>query len=272
MNLSSLVQYVPTRLGDLAVTVVGSGPPAVLWHGMFVDSLSWARIVPELSTRRQLLLIDGPAHGGSARLTRRSSIAECADVALEIIDALADGGPVDWVGNAWGGHVGMRVAATRGDRLRSLVAISSPPEAVSGAGTIAVLATVLDLFGPVRFLTDKIVEAQLTEASQADESIRRVVENALARTDRHSLARAVRSFIVHRPDATADLPSISVPALYLASDDRGEWTPEDAARAAAATPNARLAVIEKARTLAAVEQPAAVAEHILEFWRSTAPR
>ena len=32
-----VVTMVPTRLGDLRVEICGSGPPAVLWHSLFVD-------------------------------------------------------------------------------------------------------------------------------------------------------------------------------------------------------------------------------------------
>lgn len=35
--------YVPTRLGRLACRRIGSGPVAVLWHSMFVDSHTWDR-------------------------------------------------------------------------------------------------------------------------------------------------------------------------------------------------------------------------------------
>ena len=35
---------IPTRVGSLAVRVVGEGPPAVLWHSLFVDDRSWDRV------------------------------------------------------------------------------------------------------------------------------------------------------------------------------------------------------------------------------------
>ena len=39
-----VVTMVPTRLGDLRVETCGSGPPAVLWHSLFVDSTTWERV------------------------------------------------------------------------------------------------------------------------------------------------------------------------------------------------------------------------------------
>ena len=41
----ALVTSVPTRLGPLRVETAGSGPPAVLWHSLFVDSTTWNLLV-----------------------------------------------------------------------------------------------------------------------------------------------------------------------------------------------------------------------------------
>jgi hypothetical protein len=37
---------VDTRLGRLHAEVDGDGPPAVMWHSLFVDSTRWARLRP----------------------------------------------------------------------------------------------------------------------------------------------------------------------------------------------------------------------------------
>ncbi len=39
---------VPTSLGSIAVHVLGSGRPTVLWHSMFVDGLSLGFLIPAL--------------------------------------------------------------------------------------------------------------------------------------------------------------------------------------------------------------------------------
>jgi pimeloyl-ACP methyl ester carboxylesterase len=40
---------------------------------------------------------------------------------------------VDWVGNAWGGHVGILFAAVNPNRCRSLVTIGTPVHALPPA-------------------------------------------------------------------------------------------------------------------------------------------
>ena len=103
---------IPTRVGSLAVRVRGEGPPAVLWHSLFVDERSWQRVEDGLARDRRLVIITGPGHGASSDPGHRYSLDDCAAAAGEVLAALDIREPVDWVGNAWGGHVGHRV---RGD-------------------------------------------------------------------------------------------------------------------------------------------------------------
>src|SRR3954454_11732958 len=180
---------IPTRLGELQVRVVGerSGSPVVvLWPSMFVDSHSFDRLVPLLDGRR-LVLVDGPGLGGSEVLTRVSSIAEAAEAAVDLLTGPAAGdlgidGPVDWVGNAFGGHVGYELAA-RTPLLRSLVAISAPPEPVPPAlqRQIRLLLPLLGTLGPVGPVRSAILKGLLTDAAAADPAIRRVVLDSLRR-------------------------------------------------------------------------------------------
>ncbi len=100
----------------------------VLWDSMVVDSNSWSRVVPALAVHRTLYLVDGPSSGDSDPLDRASDIAGCSDAAAQVLEALREqvAGPVDWVGNAWDGHVEMYLAATHPELIASLVAISAP--------------------------------------------------------------------------------------------------------------------------------------------------
>lgn len=48
--------FIASRVGTLHVRQTGSGPTAVLWHSLFVDSASWRRVEPRLSEDRRLIL------------------------------------------------------------------------------------------------------------------------------------------------------------------------------------------------------------------------
>ncbi|TQL62118.1 pimeloyl-ACP methyl ester carboxylesterase [Rarobacter faecitabidus] len=248
-----------------------AGQPTVLWSSMFVDSHTWDRILPLLldaSPERLYLLIDPPGLGRSEELRGRTGIADAAVAAREALEALGIRTPVDWVGNAFGGHVGYELAVSPGV-LRSLVSISAPVEPITPAmrRQIRLLAPLLRSFGAVGAVRSAVIKAMLTDESAANGEIRRIVFESLARPTKASMSRALQSFILDRGDVSALLPTIAVPSLYLTGDDRGDWSPACASRAASRTPAATAAAIPGSRTLVPLEQPQATARELLAFWQ-----
>ena len=265
------IRLIPTSLGRLRVRAVGQGAPVVLWHSMFVDASSWDRVVPLLTGERRLLLVDGPSSGGSDPLTAPSDIVGCAVAAAELLAGLQDevGGPVDWLGTAWGGHVGLQLAATRPDQVRTLVAVSAPTDPID-ATLRRKLALLLPLFravgarGPVR---RAILETLLTDHSRAaDPDAVRAVLGPLAAADRRGMTRAIETAIVRRTDLNDAASRIRQPVLFVTTDDRGEWSPERAREVSDRMPDARTVVISGSRVLPALEQPGALARAVLDFW------
>lgn len=265
---------IATRLGRLAVRITGTGPTAVLWHSMFVDSRSWDRVSDELGRHRRLVLVDGPGWGDSDPLTRRTTMAECALAAEDLVDGLteaelSDPGPVDWVGNGWGGHVGYRLAGTRPDRLRTLVAASAPtfPLPPSRRRTLAALSHVVDRTGPVGPLRSMIAGALLTDAARAgDPGAVAALHDSLDRADRHSVAATLRSFLIGRLDLRDELHRSPVPALLVVGDDRGDLSPEQARDSARGCAHASVVTIGGTRTLVPLERPAEFTAAVCEFW------
>ena len=112
---------VPTRLGPLHVQPVGAGPPAVLWHSLFVDSTTWRRMERELGASRRLVIIDGPGHGWSADAGRDYTLEDCAAAAARRPRAGGNHRP--------GGLARKRLGRARRCRVRRV-----PPGAVSKPG------------------------------------------------------------------------------------------------------------------------------------------
>ena len=114
--------------------------------------------------------------------------------------ALGADEPVDWLGNAFGGHVGLNLA-TDATTLRSLVAISSPTEPIAPAlrRKIGLLHPMLKFAGPVGPVRDAIVEAMLTEESASTRSTLQVVLDSLAAPDEGE-HESRPPFVHHRPD------------------------------------------------------------------------
>ena len=262
---------VPTALGVVTVHVLGEGMPTVLWHELFVDASSWGYLVPALLPGRRLLLVDGPGWGRSDRLPRKARDVDGPAAAMDVLEALAPEAPVDWVGNGWGGRIGITLAATRPDRIRSLVAIASPPASLDPALARRFRRTLplLRLIGPLTpSVREPIFDALLTPESRMEPGAVGAVLDALALAGGLSRARAVRAFLIERLDLTDLLPRIEAPSLFLAGGNDPGWPPEQAARAAALAPFARAAVVPDTRALVALEDPQRLGSLVREFWLS----
>ena len=259
---------VPTMLGGLSIRSVGTGPITVLWHSMFVDGSSWDGVAAALADRRRCVIVDGPGYGASAPLVRRSSIEESAEAAAQVIETLSPRRPVDFVGNAWGGHVAMVLAAERPDLVRSVALLSAPVEPVEPAlrRKVRLLLLLMQVIGARGPVLDAILQNQVTEASRARPEVLDAITAAVQGVDRRVLVRTVQSFILDRTDAAHRLPRIAVPALLVTGDDRPEWTPQRMAAAAARIPEARTAVLPGTRTVLPLEDPAGVARLLDAFW------
>ncbi|GAA1435270.1 3-oxoadipate enol-lactonase [Microlunatus lacustris] len=275
--------HVPTRLGRLRVRVTGSGEPVVAWHSLFTDARSWDRLVPLLEGRR-LVLVDGPSSRGSDPLRRAVDIGVCAGAAEDLLAGLPETlgpgpgpgpGPVSWLGSAWGGHVGLHLAATRPDLVRDLVAVSAPTHPVGRrlrllTSVLVPLYRVIGARGPVR---EAILDTLFTDHSRAQDpdGVAQVLD-PLERAPRPAMARAIETAILHRTDLAWAARQITCPVLLVTTDDRGEWTPEQAAAMAAQMPDARVVTIAGSRVLPSIEQPAALAAALTAFWDGTGPR
>jgi pimeloyl-ACP methyl ester carboxylesterase len=258
-----------TRLGPLTVTTRGSGPPAVLWHSLFVDSTTWCRVAPLLEPARQLLLIDGPNHAGQPPASRPFTLQDCVGAAVDVLDELGISGPVDWLGNAWGGHVGVLFAADHPDRCRTLTAIGAPMQAYSDTDRRRTrLLSLIYLVGGPRPVSRPLVDALLGPRTRAeDPTAAAIVAAAFARAERRGMYDAVRWLSLHRRDLTDVLDTLDTPTLLTTGPDDPMWTTTDARAAAAHLPNGALAVLPGAGHVGPLLQAApAVAQLVTAFW------
>ncbi len=102
MTATPRAEFISTDLGRLHVRRSGTGPPAVLWHSLFVDSQSWGPLVDTLARHRTVHTIDGPSHGQSEAVPRDFTFDECQAAAEQALDRLGLFEPVDCVGQRVG--------------------------------------------------------------------------------------------------------------------------------------------------------------------------
>lgn len=268
---------IATALGRLDVRIV-AGPPevAVLWHSLFTDSRSWEPVLDRLAGHRTLVLVDGWSFGASDDLLQTipdfiDGCAQAADLVIETIHAsLAFSGPVDWLGSAWGGHVGLHLAAKNPHLVRSLTTVSTPVTAANDSirRQVKMLLPLYRVIGMRSLVRRGILDGMLGPTARHTD--RRAVD-ALVRPmsgkNRAAIARTVRSAVLNRRDLTWAIGAISCPTLMVATNDRGEWTPEECAATTATMTDARSAVITGSRALPSVEAPEQLADLITNFWQ-----
>ncbi|HET9650291.1 MAG TPA: alpha/beta hydrolase [Microlunatus sp.] len=269
---------IETAVGKLAVRVEGDheGAATVLWPSLFMSGRSFDRFLTFLTPQRRVVVIDGPGHGASGDPGHRYSTADCAQAAGQILDRLAIRGPVDWVGNAWGGHVGLAFAAARPTRCRSLVMLGTPMAALSSAerGRTYLLLAIYQLLGPIEIVLSGVTNVLLSAHTRVhDLEAVDLVRASLRQADRRMLSNAVKSVSLDRADATGLLPKIGMPTLIVTGRDHAGFTPDQATAAARLVRHGEVAVIPDAAYLVPLEAPETTAAAVSDFWiRSTADR
>lgn len=269
-------EMIDTRVGRLHVEIDGEGPPAVLWHSLFVDSTTWSPMRPTLRTERRLILIDGPGHGGSGLPRKGFRFDECAGAATDVLDALGVTAPVDWLGNAWGGHIGIVLAARAHGRMRSLVTVATPAHALTRTERMKAIPMVwaYRLAGPVSPLANGLVRALLgPEFVRARPAEARSVRQTFRDTPRTGMLRAVQSVMLHRPSIESLLPQIDIPTMMIAPTNDPMLSVAQVRAAVATLPHAVAVEIPAGGHVAPIIAHAdRLAKMVVDFWRDPAGR
>jgi pimeloyl-ACP methyl ester carboxylesterase len=265
-------ELVETTVGALECHRLGDGPPVVLWNSLFVDHHSWNGFAENLAADHQVIMINGPGHGRSGDPSRQYTQDECADAALEVLVTTEISGLVDWVGNAWGGAVGLIAAARRPSVVRSLVMLSTPIAVYSPAEQrrtrlLLGLHGMLGMRGP---LPRTIAAALLSKTTmRTNPAAVETVCASLRRFDRRMLRNAVRSISLNRPDLTPLLSDVDAPTLVVTGSDHPGLTPQQAQHAAATLKRGRAAVIDDSAYLLPLEAPERTIALVREFWMAS---
>lgn len=250
------------QAGDVRIAFdrVGAGPPLLLMHGAEASRQMFAALMPLLCDRFDVIAYDQRDCGDTEGPERPSTLADLADDAARLAQAL--GLPrVHVLGSSFGGRVAQALALRHPGLVDRLVLGSTWPlpdtyEAVCpDAARLAALRRQLPAsaeelatwFFPEPFL-----------AKRPD--LRRVFANARAES-----ARSVRRAATVQATPDGDAAAITAPTLLLAGElDRvvpADVTLEMARR----IPGARTALLPGVGHATALQAPALLAQHIVRF-------
>ena len=122
-----ILEYLDT---PVFYTTAGHGNPIVLLHGFLETSKIWRPFLEELSTKRQVICIDLPGHGGTGNFGEVHPMELMADVVNSVLEHL-NITKATIVGHSMGGYVGLAFAKRFPGKISGLALMNSTPEADS---------------------------------------------------------------------------------------------------------------------------------------------
>jgi len=237
----------------------------VLSHALGCDLSMWDALATRLAEDCLVICFDQRGHGSSESLPGLYSMADLADDAAQMLRDI-DSGPVVWIGLSMGGMVGQELALRHPKLVRALVlanTTSAYPEATRQIWQQRI-ATVREQ--GIEVIADAVMGRYFHEDFRAAKaSTVAQFRQRLVSTD--ALGYVGCCHAVGTVDTTDRLAQIAVPTLVIAGElDQG--TPVAMAQTLTeGIPSARLAVVEQASHLSAVEQPQAFAALVQTFLR-----
>ena len=244
----------------------GQGPMVMLSHALGCDLSMWDEVAAALQDRYTVLRYDHRGHGQSPGTDGDYSMDDMADDAAELIRQNA-GGPVHFVGLSMGGMTAQALGARHPTLVRSLTIANSAShyDATAQAGWQTRIDTVLAQGVPA--IADGALQRWFTPEFRADvhggsdrvAALRAVLEATAA------APYAAACAAVARIDLDAGNARITCPTMVIAGT-RDEATPPALSQLIVqGIAGAQLRSLDAAH-LSAVEQPAAFARLLTDFW------
>lgn len=247
---------------QLVYKIYGSGAPVLFIHGFPLSGALWQHVVEPLQNDYELIIPDLRGMGRS-QASDEAGMATYADDLATLLDAITESRPVVVVGLSMGGYISFEFFRRHRDRVRAMVLVDTRCEAdtpqkardreamaerVKSDGAAVVAETMMGaLFGP-----------------NASDELRQTWQKIISSTDPRGVTAALVA-MAERPDSTATLAEIDVPALVIVGEHDALTPPDDSRTMHAGVTGSRLNIIPRAGHMSPVEQPAAFNRALRDF-------
>jgi 3-oxoadipate enol-lactonase len=265
------VSTIKTILGPIFVDDQGKPdqPAALLWPSLFTDHRMWRHQIRALHDNGwRTLAIDPPGHGRSSGPGRPFTMDECAEAAIQILDATGNHAPVAYLGTSWGGFVAPRIALRAPKRISGMVLFNTSAE--RGTPFERIRATALTKLMAISALdkgTARMIESGLLapETQRQQPEIGADLADHMLAWDRRALITSVRSVLLDRDPVLDALAGVKVPTLVVSGNEDHTLPSIHSQRIAEHLPGARHAEIPGAAHLVPLERPDDANSLILDF-------
>ena len=245
----------------------GAGPEAiVLLHGIGGDARSFASQLDALSPLRRAIAWNMPGFADSPPVASLS-FADLAGALEDLLDRL-NIERADLFGHSIGGMVALEFAATRPERVRSLILCATTPafggkDPAFAEQFLKARLAPLDAGKSMRELAQAAIPAAIGEG--ADAAGVALVQRAMSEIPVEVYRTIVRCLVTF--DRRESLPSIKAPALLIAGERDPNAPPRTMQKMAETMPNARYVEIKGAGHLLPNERPGEINRLVADFLR-----
>ena len=255
--------------GKLLVVDEGSGPPIVLLHAGIADIRSWDAMIPPLTAAGyQTVRYDQRGVGGS---TTDSVEFSRVDDLLAVLDATGVGRAA-LAGNSMGGMLAFDTAIVAPERVVAIVGVGAGLGGFDGGNTPEEIA----LFEEMERLekadppdpaavADIDVRVWVDGPGQPPTRVAAAIRDLVVEMDTSDPTRHQGSPVRLNPPASDRLDEIRCPVLAVAGDLDVSEVVVTARHLEANAPNARALIWPDVAHMIGMEQPARLADAIIEF-------
>lgn len=251
--------------GGFEVRELGSGPALVLVHGYPLDGGMWSGVARALSTEFRVLKPDLPGRPENPA-PAGGTIEGYADFLAALVRASP--GPVGIAGFSMGGYAVLGLLSDHPAGIAAVALVDTRAAADDEAGRARredSLASVAA--GGAAAVADAMVPKLLSPEARGRADVVERVRRTILRQTPATLTSDLEA-MRDRPDRTAFLPAISIPALVIAGEKDEITPPEEARRMAEAIPGAQFVEIPGSGHATPIERPRAVAAALGAFFRT----
>lgn len=249
----------------------GNGPPLVLLHTIRTQLDYYEKLVPLLSDRYEVIVLDLPGHGQSS-ITEAAYTEEYFRHAMREFITKLDLKDVTLVGESIGGVLALTVSTELPDRVKRIIALNPYDYGEKFGGGIrrsdnGWMVSLFNIFGShtlePRFVTAAVMRGGFYDATKLPDDLLTEFSHTGNREGYRSAEYSVFKHWQTWLNARQIYSQINTPVtlIYGSSD----WSkPEERKQNQQTIPNAKLITIEKSGHFTALESPEAVANIIRE--------
>lgn len=243
---------------------VGAGLPIVFIHAFPLNRTMWAPQVSALVERCRCIAVDLRGFGESA-LADPVSMDEYADDVVAVMDKLGVERAIV-VGCSMGGYTAFALWRRHPERVRALVLADTKATADTDearAKRVALIETARTQ-GSTAVANLQIASLIGKTAREKQPDTYDAVHRMIAQTKPEAIVAALEA-MMHRPDSTPTLATITVPTLVIVGEEDVPTPVKDARALHQGIPGSQLEIVTSAGHLANLERPAAFNHLMTEF-------